>query len=344
MKAAVAALVIGAGTALGGAGAEAKELFLYNWTNYTSPEVLKKFEAETGIKVTLDQYESNEALLAKLQAGGASYDVIVPSDYMVKIMIDQKLLQKVEPNTFPNYKNLDEKFKTLYFDEGRHYTVPYMWGTTGLVYDTARSPKLEDSWKEFFEPRPELAGKVSALNDQVELIYAAQNYLGIKRCTEDPKEMKRVQDLLLAQKPKLAFYKSDGTIDSAVAKEAVMYHQWNGAAHRTKEQVGTYAYMYPKEGVNFWADNLAIPVGAKNVEEAKAFLNFMMDPKNIAMTSNFTGYMNASTASAEFLDESLKKDPAVFTPADLQSRLQMTPACNEKAKALMDKVWTNLKK
>lgn len=343
-KKTAAALIAGVLIAAAPVAAQAKELFLYNWTNYMPPDLLKRFTAETGIKVTLDQYDSNETLLAKLQAGGTGYDVIVPSDYMVKIMADQGLIQDIGVNQLPNFKNVGGPLKAPYFDPERKYSAPYMYGTTGFTYDSAVTGPLESSWKEFFEPKEILKGKIGDLNDQREMILAASYYLGIPACSEDPKQMKKVQDLLLAQKPFVALYNSDGTIERMVAKEVVMHQQWNGAAHRTKQDLKTAVYVYPKEGINLWADNLAVPVGAKNVEEAKTFINWMMDPKNIAEATNFTGYMNAVPASAEFLDPALAKDPAVVPPKEDEALMKMAPGCSAKAKELMDKVWTNVRK
>src|SRR5262249_17969755 len=143
------------GTALPAMADEAKELFFYNWTDYYPVELLAKFEKETGIKVTMDGYDSNETLVAKLQAGGAGYDVIVPSDYLLKTLVAEDLVQEIDASTMSNFKYVKEAFKNPDFDPGRKYTVPYLWGTTGIAYDSAQVPggKLEDSWKEFFDPR-----------------------------------------------------------------------------------------------------------------------------------------------------------------------------------------------
>ncbi|WP_199699098.1 extracellular solute-binding protein [Oleomonas cavernae] len=324
--------------------AQAKELVLYNWTDYIPPDLLKRFTAETGIAVTLDQYDSNETLLAKLKAGGTGYDVIVPSDYMIKIMIDEKLLQEIDTPSMPNFKYVEGPLKTPYYDPGRKYSSPYMYGTTSFAYDTAAAPKLEDSWKEFFEPREELRGKIGAMNDMVEMINNASRYVGVPLCSENPAEMKKVQELLLKQKPFVALYNSDGIIERMTAKEVVLHMQWNGGAHRVKADLPTVTYVYPKEGMSLWADNLAIPVGAKNVEEAKIFINWMLEPKNIAEASNFTGYMSPITASSEFLEPTMKTDPAVVPPEGADKLFVMAAPCSAKAKELMDKVWTNVKK
>src|SRR5262249_55397697 len=152
-----------------------------------------------------------EEMLKNLRVGAGNYDVIVPSAWAIKILIDEGLLQPIDAPSMPNFKNVKQRFTDPWFDPGRKYTVPYMWGTTGFVYDSAqvKGGKLDESWKEYFDPRPELVGKVAALDDEVEVYAAAAYYVGVDPCTEDPAEARKILDVLLAQKPKLAFYNSN---------------------------------------------------------------------------------------------------------------------------------------
>ena len=214
-------LLFAAGLALGGQARAEGTLHFANWSDYYPPELLKKFEKDTGIKATLDAYDSNETLLAKLKAGGGAYDVVVPSDSFIEIFVKEGLLQKLDKSQLPSLGNLKENFRTLGFDPGHDYSIPYLWGTTGYSYDTAKVPggRLEESWKPFFEPPAELKGKVVALNSIEELFIPATYYLGIDECTEDAREAQKVLDLLLRQKPALAMYNSDGTIERMAAGE-----------------------------------------------------------------------------------------------------------------------------
>ena len=322
----------------------AGELFLYNWSNYFPPDLLKKFEADTGIKVTLDVYDSNETMLAKLQAGAAGYDVVVPSDYMVKIMIDEGLAEKIDAEKMPNFKNVMAPHDKQPFDPNREYSAPYMWGTTGFTYDSAKLGELDNSWKEVFEPRDALKGQIAMLNDEVEVYNAAAYYVGVSKCTEDAKEAQKILDVLEKQKPFVATYNSDGTIDRMAAGEVLAHMQWNGASHRTREKLPSATYMYPKEGLTFWADNFVVPTSAPNKENAKTFINWMMAPENAAIASNFTGYMNAIRGSDAFMDASLKTDPAVAMPEAYADRLRPNLNCSPAARELRNKVWTRLKK
>ena len=318
---------------------------LYNWSDYIPPDLLKKFEKETGIKVNLDVFDSNESLLAKLKAGAAGYDVVVPSDYMVKVMIDEKLLMKIDATKMSNWKGVQPMLQTPVFDAKREYSVPYMWGTTGFTYDSARVPggKLPDSWKSFFEPIPELKGQVVALNDMNDVYVAASLYLGTDQCTEDSKVGQRILDTLMKQKASLAMYNSDGVIERMQAKEVIMHQQWNGNAYRVKEKLKTAVYVVPKEGIPFWMDNLVIPAGAKNAEGAKKFVNWMMAPENIALASNFTGYNNGIKGADKFMDKALSADPAVNPSEEMKKRFVMNKICSTKAIELRNKVWTKLK-
>lgn len=322
----------------------AGELFLYNWSNYFPPDLLKKFEADTGIKVTLDVYDSNETMLAKLQAGASGYDVVVPSDYMVKIMIDEGLAEKIDAEKMPNFKNVMAPHDKQPFDPNREYSAPYMWGTTGFTYDSAKLGELDNSWKEVFEPRDALKGQIAMLNDEVEVYNAAAYYVGVSKCTEDAKEAQKILDVLEKQKPFVATYNSDGTIDRMAAGEVLAHMQWNGASHRTREKLPSATYMYPKEGLTFWADNFVVPTSAPNKENAKTFINWMMAPENAAIASNFTGYMNAIRGSDAFMDASLKTDPAVAMPEAYADRLRPNLNCSPAARELRNKVWTRLKK
>jgi spermidine/putrescine transport system substrate-binding protein len=325
------------------AQAQSKELHLFNWSNYMPPDLLKRFEAETGIKVTLDTYDTNESMLAKLQAGGGGYDVVVPTGPTVQQMIRDGLLLKVDAGSMANFKNVKKPFDNPEFDPGRAYSVPYMWGTTGIAYDSAKtSAKLDESWKELFEPRPEFAGNLAMLKDMGEVFTAAAYYLGFDQCTAKPEEGQKILDLLEKQKPMVKVYNAEGSADRMGNGEVAMHHMWNGAFHRAHKKLATAVYIYPREGLNLWGDNLAVPKGAKNVENAKLFLNWMMDPKNAAEASNFTAYNNAIAGSDALLDPSLRDDPAVNTPEAMVARFRPLRDCGKEALDLRQKIWTRL--
>jgi spermidine/putrescine transport system substrate-binding protein len=320
------------------------ELNLYNWTDYISPELLKRFEAETGIKVNLDNFDSNETMLAKIQAGGANYDIVVPSDYMVKQMIELGLLQQVAPSTFPNGGGIKPEFLDVYFDNGRQYTAPYMYGTTGIAVDPTKVSRPVTSWADFFAADNPAAGKVGTLNDQVEVIHAALRVVGSAPCSTNKADYVKVEELLNGWKPNVAVINSDGVIGRMASGEQTMHMMWNGAFTRSQADNKALEYVYPTEGMNLWQDNFAIPVGAQNVDNAKIFINWMMDPKNIGEATNFVGYDNGITGSAEFMNADLSSNPAVIIPDDKKALAAPIAGCPVEAVDLYDQVWTNFKK
>lgn len=323
---------------------ESKELYLYNWNNYTPPELLKRFTAETGITVKLDTYDTNSTLIAKLQAGGTGYDLVVPSGSAVPRMIRAGLIQKIDASKLPNFSKVRKPFDNPQFDPNRQYTVPYMWGVTAIAYDPqkVKGEKLEESWKELFEPRPEYAGKVGVLKDADEVISIAASYLGFDVCTTKQDEGKKILALLEAQKPSVKVYSSEGTIDRMANGEITLQYMYNGSYHRAHAKNPNLAYLLPKEGVPLWGDSFAIPTGAKNVENAKIFLNWMMDPKNAAEASNFTGFNNAIAGSDEFLLPDMKNDPAINIPEEYSDRFRDALECPKEANDLRQKIWTRL--
>ena len=326
--------------------AQSKELLLFNWSNYMPPELLKRFEAETGIKVTLDVYDTNETMLAKLQAGGTGYDVVVPSGPTLQQMIRDGMVLKVDVAKMANFKNVRKPFDKPEFDPERAYSAPYMWGSTGFAYDTAlvQGGKLDESWKELFEPRPELVGKIGMLSDLGEVFVATAHYLGIDICTEKPEEGQKILDVLTKQKPAVKLYNASGTADRLAAGEVAMQHMWNGSYFRAHKKRATLAYIYPKEGLNLWGDNFAVPKGATNVENAKTFINWMMEPKNIAEASNLLGYNNAIAGSSQYFVEAMKEDPAINTSEEMVLRLRPSRVCSKANIDMRSAVWTRLRR
>jgi len=312
--AAAAMLTIGLAKAEG-------ELFIYNWTEYTPPELIAKFEKETGIKVSVDTYDSNETLLAKLQAGATGYDIVVPSQNFVPILINEGLIQKVGVHKLPNFKNMKDKWKFPEWDPEQEYTGPWQWGTTSFSYNSELYSGKGESLREFFEPDEDVRGRLSVFQTPDEVVSLANIYLGIPFCSEDARQMKQVQDLL-----------ASGT--------AVMTNHWSGFSRLGRLTGAPIVYAYPKEGVIGWFDSMVVPSSAKNVENAKKFMNFMMDPVNMAMLTENQGYGDAVKGTEAFYSDELKSAPEINPPSDL--KVVFAPTCSPKAQSLIDKVWTKV--
>ncbi len=323
------------------AQAASNDLHLYNWTDYTSADMIKKFEKETGIKVTIDTYDSNETALAKLTSGASGYDLIVVSNDFVPIFVKQNLFEQVDVAGMSNFKNLDPKWQKRSWDPDAKYSVPWMWGTTSYSVDTALYKGPTDSLKPLFDPPADLKGKVGMFGSPSEVMSLALVYLGKPQCNENPADLKQLSALLEKQKPFVKVYNSDGTTERQVSGETVMHEQWSGKAQAARVQKATIKYVYPKEGVVGWMDNVAVPKNAPNLENAKKFLNFLMDPENIALEQTSTGYQSAVMGSNKYLPPELGSSPEFNPPADL--KITFAPSCSEKATRAYDRIWTKLR-
>jgi spermidine/putrescine transport system substrate-binding protein len=342
MKNTILSIITATSLVLAGSASAAGELHIYNWGNYTNPEMIKKFEAANDVKVTLDSYDSNETMLAKVEQGGSGYDVVVPGDYMIAIMLKKDLLEKVMPNQMSNFKNMDPKWVDVYWDKGRNYSIPYQWGTTSFQVDTTVYKGDINTLKLIYDPPKELQGRINMLNDMNDVINAGLRYLDYPRCNSNKAQLKELNALLLSAKKHWRTM-DYSTIEKLTSKDVDLSQNWNGAAMRARAQRPELEYAYPKEGFTGWMDNVAVLKGAPNVENAKLFMNFMMDPENAAMTSNFARYANGVMGSEKYMEAEMKSAPEIIIPASAPAP-EFVPPCDQDVVALYTKIWTNLKK
>lgn len=317
-------------------------LAIFNWGDYISDTMVKKFEQTYDVKVTIDTYDSNETMLAKLKSGITGYDLAVPSDYMVEILIKENLLERVEPNTFENYKNLEPQWADVYWDKGRHYSVPWVWGTTSFTVSTDVYKGDIDTLALMLEPPDELKGRINLLRDVNEVINAALRYRGLPLCNENPADLKQVQELLTNLKPHVKSFAYESK-ELASSGEVDLAQIWNGKAYLARLDRPDLRYAYPKEGYTGWMDNLVVIKGAPNIENAKLFMNFLMDPENAAMMTNFTGYANGVQGSGQYVDPKLANSNEYRPPAGAPAP-EFVPVCNERVIRLYDRLWTNFLK
>jgi spermidine/putrescine transport system substrate-binding protein len=342
MKNTLLSIITATSLVLAGSASATGELHIYNWGNYTNPEMIKKFEAANDVKVTLDSYDSNETMLAKVEQGGSGYDVVVPGDYMIAIMLKKDLLEKVMPNQMSNFKNMDPKWVDVYWDKGRNYSIPYQWGTTSFQVDTTVYKGDINTLKLIYDPPKELQGRINMLNDMNDVINAGLRYLDYPRCNSNKAQLKELNALLLSAKKHWRTM-DYSTIEKLTSKDVDLSQNWNGAAMRARAQRPELEYAYPKEGFTGWMDNVAVLKGAPNVENAKLFMNFMMDPENAAMTSNFARYANGVMGSEKYMEAEMKSAPEIIIPASAPAP-EFVPPCDQDVVALYTKIWTNLKK
>ena len=339
---AVLTVLIWGALVLSGPAHAAGKLNIYNWFDYMPQELLDKFAKKYDVEITMDTYDSNESLLARLKAGVTGYDIAVPGDYMVAILIMEELLEKVRPNQLENFKNMIPKWVDVYFDPGREYSVPYQWGTTSFMVDTETYSGDIDTLAILFDPPAKLQGKINMLKDVNDVLNAGLRYLGFPRCNENPEQLKKLNDLLVNAKKQWISFNSDGAKEVLVSGDAAAGMIWNGFGMRARMEKASLKYAYAKEGITAWMDNLVVLKGAPNIDNAKKFLNFMMIPENAAALTNFARYTAGVKGTEPFLDPELKTANELNPPAGVE--LEFVPPCPDKVIRMYDRIWTNLLK
>lgn len=324
----------------------ADEIFLYTWVDYMDPEIKTQFEGECGVKVTETNYDSNETLLATLQAGGAAYDIIVPSDYMVQIMVDEGMLMELDYNVISNIRNMDELNLNPAYDPEQKYTVPYFWGTSGFAVDTTVVTDYEDSWSTIFDPDSPYCGQISMLDDTRETPGAALIYLGYSVNDTDPAHLEEAKNLLIEQSKCVKAYDSQTNDDLIISGETVLGHMWTGDAITagTPDAGGRegITYVIPREGAVIWQDNMAIPVGAPNPYTAMVFMNYLNLPDIAAQNAEWVGYGTPNKAAKDVMDPDVLADERIYPSEEVMSRLEWIEDVGE-ATELYDRIWTEFK-
>jgi spermidine/putrescine transport system substrate-binding protein len=306
----------------GGGGPEEKELNLYNWADYVAKTTIPGFEKQTGIQVTQDYFSSNEELLAKLRAGGTGYDVIVPSDYMVAVMIKSDVLQPLDKSKIPNFKNIGEDFRGLPYDQSNEYSVPYQWGTTGILYNKKEIGQLEDNWEPMWST--EFSGEIGMLNDERETPGAALYKLGYSVNATEDEQLAEAEAQLKKQKPLLrGYFDSTQNRPLVLNGDLLLGHVFSGDAFLALSQDDDLDYIIPKPAATRWTDNMAIPAGAEHPDNAHKFINYILDAKVGAALSNYTYFNTPNEAALPMIDEALKKLPGYQLGPEVFDRLQV---------------------
>ncbi|MBD3306635.1 extracellular solute-binding protein [candidate division KSB3 bacterium] len=319
--------------------AEDNVLNVYNWDDYIDEATIPAFEETFGVKVHYDVYDSNETLLAKLQAGATGFDVIFPSDYMVEIMIQLDLLEPLDKAQIPNFAHLDPQFLDQPFDPGNVYSVPYTWGTAGIGYRADQVTVPVESWGIMFDPA--YAGKIVMLDDMRETIGAALKYLGYSLNTSDPQALQEAKALLIEQKGLLKAYTSAQAELFLLSGDAWLAHNWSGDVYRVAAEDPAIKYVIPQEGSSKFIDTCAIPKTAQNTALAHTFINFLLDPEVDARIHNHIRYLTPSKAALPYLDDALRTTLEQMSP-EVAAKLEYIEDLGE-ATRLWDKIWTEIK-
>jgi len=295
-----------------------KVVYFYNWSEYLPEKVLEQFTEETGIKVIYTTYDSNEAMYAKLKLlDGGGYDLAVPSTYYVNKMRNEGLLHNIDHSKLSNYKNLDPKLLNRPFDPDNGYSVPYLWGSTGIAVNSAEiDPAKVTAWADLWNP--EFKGQVLLTNDVREVFHMALRTLGYPGNATDPEQIRQAYEKLVTLMPNVRVFNSDSPKLPYLGGEVNTGMIWNGEAYAAEQENPAIKYVYPKEGVILWLDSLVIPKNAKNVDNAMALINFLLRPEIGRFISEEIGYASPNLASVKLLDEAVRNNRTVYpTPDDL---------------------------
>lgn len=333
-------------TACGGAK-KSTTLNLYAWSDYVPQQLLDDFSAKYGIKVNYDTYESNEEMLAKLQAGASGYDVVIPSDYTVTIMIKTNMLETLDLKQITNFSNLDTRFINREYDPGNKYSIPYQWGTTALIYDKTRVPSEPKNWIDLWDPA--YKGRLVMLDDERELMGMALQVLGFDRNSTNAIELNQAEQKLIELKPNILNFDSSTPENTIINGEAWAGLVFNGNAALAYQADPNVVYICPTEGCGLWFDNLAIPKGAPHKDAALLFMNWVLDPnESILITKEFP-YSNPNKAALDLLKTN---DPATYDSYMAFSATNPPDSFLANAKpimdvgdatALYDNLWTDFK-
>lgn len=323
---------------------------VYNWGEYISDgsdgllDVNTEFTNLTGIKVNYSTYATNEELYAKLKGGGTDYDIIIPSDYMIARMIKEGMIEKLNYENIPNFENIMPKFKGNIFDPNDEFSVPYTWGTVGIIYDNTVVDVPEDGldWDVLWDEK--YKDSILMFDNPRDAFAIACSLLGYSMNTEDPQELKEAADKLKEQKNLVQSYVMDEIFDKMGAGEAALAPYYAGDAVTLMGEYEHLGFAIPKSGTNLFIDAMCIPTGAKNKEAAEAYINFMCEADIAYATTSYIGYSTPNQAAYEMLDEEVKEDGVSYLPDDyLEKKTTVYNNLSDEANLEMQRLWTDMK-
>ncbi|HMX52596.1 extracellular solute-binding protein [Plasticicumulans sp.] len=323
--------------------ADERTLVLYNWAEYMPRPVLKQFTKETGIKVRYSTYDNNEAMFAKLKAVEASggYDLVVPSSYYVTRMRAAGMLQPLDKNRLPNLKNLDPRLLDKPYDPGNAYSVPYLWGASGIAVDSARiDPATVTSWADLW--KPEYRGRLMLLDDLREVFGIALKLDGRSINSRDPDEIRAAYEKLLELRPNVKVFNAESPKSVLLSGEVRIGQIYNGEAWMAEQANPKIRFVIPKEGPLLWVDNLVIPKSARHVEEAHAFIDFVLRPEIAKQIAEEVGYTTPNLAARALLAKKVRDSRTAYpSDADLERGEFQTDVGD--ALPLYEQYWSKLK-
>lgn len=317
-------------------------LTIYNWGDYIDDELIDRFEEETGIKIIYETFDSNEAMLTKIQQGGTTYDIAVPSEYMIDKMREEDLLIPLDHSKIPNLKNIDERFMDLPFDPANKYSVPYFWGTVGIVYNTKMLNDIEiASWNDLWNPA--LKNEILLVDGAREVMGMGLNSLNYSLNDTNEAHLKEAKEKLDSLTPNIKAIVGDEIKILIANEEAAVGVVWSGDAADMMWENENLDYVVPSEGSNLWFDNMVIPKTAKNVDAAHQFINFMLDPEVSAQNTEWVSYSTPNKAALEFMPEEMVEDERFYPSPELTEKLEVYENLGKKNLAMYNDFFLQFK-
>ena len=351
-----AAVFLGTACLLSGCGKKsatdnAGEVYVYNWGEYIDEAVITMFEEETGIKVVYDMFETNEEMYPVIEAGGVNYDVICPSDYMIQKMIENDLLAELNFDNIPNISEIDPEFmeRSKAFDPENKYSVPYTWGTVGILYNTSMvapedvPTKWADLWDEKFK------GEILMQDSVRDAFMVALKSLGYSMNTKNESELQEAKDLLIQQKPLVQAYVVDQVRDKMIGGEAAIGVIYSGEMLYIQDEIASLGldydleYVLPEEGTNVWIDSWVIPKNAKNKENAEKWIDFLCRPDIAKMNFEYITYATPNKGAFDLLDEEIQNDKAVFPDIDSLKNCEVFQYLGDDVDSIYNNLWKEVK-
>ncbi len=320
------------------------EVIVYNWGEYIDPETITLFEKETGIKVVYDEYETNEIMYPKVEAGATAYDVLCPSDYMIQKLIENDLLQEIDFDHIPNVKNIGQQYfdSSKEFDPENKYSIPYCFGTVGILYNKTMVTEPVDSWSILWDEQ--YADNILMQDSVRDAFMVALKLKGYSMNTLNETELNEAKQLLINQKPLVQAYVVDQVRDKMIGDEAAIGVIYSGEAIYTQRENENLEYVIPKEGTNVWIDSWVIPKNAPNKENAEKFIDFMCRDDIALMNFEYITYSTPNDAARELIeDEDIKNSPIAFPDLSKYNHLETFHYLGSEGDALYNELWKEVK-
>ena len=334
-------------TMLAGCGSKSSagkngELNIFIWTEYVPDSVIEKFEEETGIKVNVSTYSSNEDMLAKVKSESeGTYDIVQPSDYMVEQMASQGMLEELKTDELKNLSNIGESYLNPSYDPGNKYSVPYQGGVAGIAVNTSKVKKNITSYDDLFDSS--LKNSIVALDDYRAVIGMTARSMGYSMNETDPAVLSKIQDKLLTLKNNVKLYDSDSPKSALISGDCTVGYVWSAEIALAMEENPDIKVVYPTEGAYLFMDNWAIPKGAKNYDNAVKFIDFMLDAENAQMVLEEFPYLSPNTKAVEAMGEDYSKNEAKNPPAEVIKKGEYVKNLDADTLKIYDEMWTKLK-